>query len=466
MTNMKADLMAVVKALMFESVKYGFTATEGTIKPDALQPNFYLKIQEVLPDSMIRNITPLLDGKYIEVAPLPSNITLFIENHDFVKLFKPEHLQRIYRRDLSAAYNTPESKDNHPLCELLKVDIPFRTENLTGLSETCNIAVQEVATSTANIWNTNIFHYALSRPLLLYFRGALAARREKRYKDMVERKSKEVEEKKQKRRVNISRQANWQRIRSEKKNVDKCRDRIQHADSIESQMKWEERLEKSVKRLEGLIPSKAEKADNPTDMTGIEYENYDEAETVITSYLEKGLSEEVVADLILDGQEEEDSQKECSAKKIKQLVAFSKAQLWNTRSFEDLQQNINDNWTGEDQLSAEEEDSIINIWSLLGPFMPTKEGMDAIALQLPIVIISNIVQQVAGYSEFSREICPTVSPSKIHALPLSAATIFEIMASNAVQENFILFDANRRPIASREWATAQKRATLAAFSWM
>src|SRR3981189_1793038 len=105
----------------------------------------------------------------------------------------------------------------------------------------------------------------------------------------------------------------------------------------------------------------------------------------------------------------------------------------------------------------------MHIMSVLTPYMPPTGIKRSIALQLPIVIISNVVQNVAGYQQFSRKICPTVSPASIHSFKVDAAAIYEMMSSTEVQENFIIFDHLDQPITSATWATANKESTFAAF---
>lgn len=334
-TNMKADLLTLVKATMLEGTRRGYRKKDGTIQLDERSQedtSFYLKIEELLPDTMIRDRSPLLKNQYIPVAPLPDDDTTIIENDDFVKLFKQEHIQRIYRRDISALNDTTSK---HPLWDSLKLDkIPFTMEDMTGLSDTGNIAMQEVAVNTANLWKTNIFHYSLNRLLLLYYRGCLAPMREKRYKELVAEKSKAVKEEKEERQKHVSRDTQWQRTRKEKRNIAKCEKRLAQAKTQESAHAWKHRLDLASERHEALKPSRKEKLANPTDMTGVEYSQHDKEEDRIALYLNRGVSKDVVVDIMLDEddddeeQEEEkvqkDSRKECSSRKIKQLVAFTK----------------------------------------------------------------------------------------------------------------------------------------------
>lgn len=78
-------------------------------------------------------------------------------------------------------------------------------------------------------------------------------------------------------------------------------------------------------------------------------------------------------------------------------------------------------------------------------------------------MISNIVQRVAGYSEFTREICPIISPATIHPLAVDAVTVYELMASTTHEENFTILDQNNQPVSSPKWARVYKNATLTAF---
>lgn len=76
--------------------------------------------------------------------------------------------------------------------------------------------------------------------------------------------------------------------------------------------------------------------------------------------------------------------------------------------------------------------------NLLRPYVPrlqrtdgggTEEPAISVALGAPIVIISNAVMRITGYSQFCRRICPAISAAAIHALPLSATNLYETFCS-------------------------------------
>ena len=186
---------------------------------------------------------------------------------------------------------------------------------------------------------------------------------------------------------------------------------------------------------------------------------------LIITCLDLGLSEDVVRDLAVDGQlgEAEETEKDISAVRIRQLVSFTKKQLYDSVSVEEMLPKLENEWTGSHRLTDEESNSILHIWSVLRPYMPPKDAKHSIVLRLPIVVISNVVQRVSGYQGFSRSICPVISPAKIHSFSVDAAAIFELMGSTTVDENFTIVDQNNVSISSAKWARANKKVTFAAF---
>jgi hypothetical protein len=52
-----------------------------------------------------------------------------------------------------------------------------------------------------------------------------------------------------------------------------------------------------------------------------------------------------------------------------------------------------------------------------------------VATMIRVVLISNALLRYAGYADFSRKYAPAPSISTLHAIPLSAAAIYEILCS-------------------------------------
>lgn len=201
-TNLKADLAAIVHVLMLEATQKGFTVdSEGDVRLNTAHSIVDLRITDILPDSMVRHKKYLSEGMRIPVSPLLDNVELTPKDSDFFKLFTHDHTQRIYSQYLSRGSTTA----NHPLWDELSIEnIPFKTNNMSGMSQTCQAAAQQLANNIKVIWGDNIFDYSLRRLLLLYFQVNLAPGREEKYRNLLQRKSTEAEEKKKEEKVKLS----------------------------------------------------------------------------------------------------------------------------------------------------------------------------------------------------------------------------------------------------------------------
>lgn len=114
-------------------------------------------------------------------------------------------------------------------------------------------------------------------------------------------------------------------------------------------------------------------------------------------------------------------------------------------------------------MSRKELRVLTKLCTALDPFIPAKDLRSHIAFQLPLVLIANSVQRVVGLGEHARRICPHVSPAKIHSFHLDATAIYEIMASSASKDNFVILNNMSFPITSVHWAVDDKATTFAAF---
>jgi hypothetical protein len=320
------------------------------------------------------------------------------------------------------------------------------------------------------MWSGGTFHYALRRLLTIYFRCKLAPERERRYKEYVTKKSAECSQRKEAKLQNPSCCTQRQRIRKEKKNVKKCLERIISATTVESKSLWEERRDRAIERLERLeanlraskkkaMVQEVESADEDALIV-----NQDGDAIDIITLLNHGVSATSVLEIALNSDlaQESSKEKETAGAKILKLVAFTKQHLCNNVNIEDLGQILENEWKGSLLLSKEKE-SVQYIFSLLSAYMPPKNYKASIALQLPIVVLSNVIQTASGYEDFTRKICPIISPAHIHALPIDAPTIFEMMCGKQKEDNFSIVDHLSNPISSASWARSSKDATFAAF---
>ena len=110
------------------------------------------------------------------------------------------------------------------------------------------MAALDPVTNIRNIWDSNIFDNALKRLLLIYFRAKFASIREKRFKDLLVKRSAEAAKKREEKQK-LSRNTNWQRRWKEKCHMQKCLTRIESANNPVEKAEWEKSLRLANERL-------------------------------------------------------------------------------------------------------------------------------------------------------------------------------------------------------------------------
>jgi hypothetical protein len=188
-TNLKSDLVAIIRAQMYEACARGFVVDQGAIHLDSPEHVHRLNIKQLLPERKVRNKDTLVGGEYIPVGPVLADIPKTIATADFYKLFTFEHVQRVFTRDISATQESSMSSALHPLWEEIRINIPFDVTKLPGMFITSNNAASRTVTNISNIWQGSVLHYSLKRILLIYYRSALAPNREQRHMDMTIKKA-------------------------------------------------------------------------------------------------------------------------------------------------------------------------------------------------------------------------------------------------------------------------------------
>jgi len=112
-------------------------------------------------------------------------------------------------------------------------------------------------------------------------------------------------------------------------------------------------------------------------------------------------------------------------------------------------------------LSEFEKKALVRLYNTLRPFVPPSTAPRWPVLLLPIIMISNIVQRVASYSQFARDFCPDVRPSHLHSMKVDALAIYELFGSR--QANFVLLDEQNQIISSDVRALRNKSTVFQAF---
>jgi hypothetical protein len=355
-----------------------------------------------------------------------------------------------------------------------------------GLSQTLKAARAMYSTNLSNIWKGTIFGRCLDRLILIYLRLHLAPRREKRYMDLVHRKSNEKKQEKEQKAETVDRAATRQILRRESKYSKTCADKTKET----GESKWiqretlcnerraamyeKHRLTRGDSPLKSTINLHSDTASEQQLTSGT-----DEEEDLVDVLVGAGHEEEAIAELLQDlqGQDNDDEaqaqahepvaktdDQDVSSKRITSLkVIAKKLILTNTATDDTFLQKLVNIWHGQTPLEEREISTVKALCKLLQPFVPKEDMPSSVLFKLPIVLISNTVQQVAGYGSYAREFCPYISPASIQSLPLTAATIFEIMCSSSRSEGYTIKDQNGGPITSYAWATHNKEATFGSF---
>lgn len=118
--------------------------------------------------------------------------------------------------------------------------------------------------------------------------------------------------------------------------------------------------------------------------------------------------------------------------------------------------------------TTEEISVCLLIANTLKMFLPARTKYHILAYQLHFCLFANDVLEYAGYSKFSRELCPKTSISNINTLHLDAPSIYQILTQkldddfdenqDALSTELIIYGYNKEPIPSIERARRNKDA--------
>jgi hypothetical protein len=498
LTNASSDLSAIIRALMLECGRVGFKPTPDNQYVVLREESEIRKtdISEFLPAFAQRNKEYILDGRYIPISDIHKELHISNKCSDFSGLFHQVHIQSMYSQYLSNALGvTSASREKHPLwCQLSLPDVPQKID-APGQSSTVSSAVQRLSTNLENMWSGSLFQKSLDRILLVCLRTALAPEREQRYYDLVHQKAEVAKKEVEARKTVQSLASIAQDLRKDAKYRTKCnlKASAEPAGSPE-QIKWAARGQLAIQRIAKkkeqilklkLANSKVNQAsDNrkPGDVetTELEVTKVDTQEDCpaldnIDCLVRKGVEHDCILESILDLDEDIDDE-ESDIEDIVTANKVSDVPAWKIRSFkailkrlllencQDITTSIKKSWTNSTEITDRELTAMLRISKALMPFMPPKDcPKKIIALHLPMVLLSNTIQRVAGYPNFARDICPSISAGTIHAVHLDATSLYEMMATDKVPQNFTLFDQHEMPITSVAQAIRNQVATLSSF---
>lgn len=116
---------------------------------------------------------------------------------------------------------------------------------------------------------------------------------------------------------------------------------------------------------------------------------------------------------------------------------------------------------------------VASLCNVLYPFVPHRtinnDGKEVkpllhVATQVPLIMIANTVFRATGRAELCQELCPSVSSSAVHAIPLGSAGCFEMLCQRG-PGFFDIKGADGTPMTSVAQAAkaSNKTAVLASF---
>ena len=82
-TNLESDLVAIIRAQMYEACARCFVVDQGAIHLDSPEHVHRLNIKQLLPERKVRNKDTLVGGEYIPVGPVLADIPMTIATADF-----------------------------------------------------------------------------------------------------------------------------------------------------------------------------------------------------------------------------------------------------------------------------------------------------------------------------------------------------------------------------------------------
>lgn len=100
------------------------------------------------------------------------------------------------------------------------------------------------------------------------------------------------------------------------------------------------------------------------------------------------------------------------------------------------------------------------LYSFIKPYIPSKEERHLIPTQLPLLVLSNKVFKISGYTRFSIKLCPRPSPSSLLRLPVNTAMLYMLMTSFG-DIRFDIFCKDGKVISSLPTAIKNKTVAFA-----
>ncbi|CAO3680987.1 unnamed protein product [Umbelopsis vinacea] len=326
----------------------------------------------------------------------------------------------IVMTDLKADISNATSGETHPIWSELKV-LGLETSPTSGLSHTAISSVHQVAESVMRMWSGNIFRRSLDRLLLVCLRKHLAPKKERAELDRKKKRKQSKKEKKLIEKYERKKTRTWNMRYDEVAKyyllIQGCHRRIQ-----------------ILRRKLDNIPKKLTNQHNLSDDGEADFMKVYDGIDPVTVEDEYNMDSKVhTGEYKFDaGGYEYDTED----------YDYDTEDIHTTEQDENRDSSASQRFAPSGQLSRR--------------FFLNK-------IALPLVLIANSVQRVIGLGQHAHRICPRVSPAKIHSFHLDAAAIYEIMASSANEDNFVILNNMWDPVTTVNLTVDDKATTFAAF---
>ncbi|KAF7731951.1 hypothetical protein EC973_007782 [Apophysomyces ossiformis] len=484
-TNYASELGTAVHATMLKYASGSVVLDAESKQAHYQQDGKTFNVLDVIHEEWIRHPELLNSELAIAVAPMPDNIKNYVKalpkkhNDEFLNLFTEAHLQFLHsdyfgRQSYKAQGKSFWSSLQH---QGLK-DLP---KPPAGLSTVMHFQLKQYATDLQNMWAGGLFHKSINHLLRILLRINLASEREKKIQEITEKKLQEKEKQREESSRTMRRKKEWRRrkikgrLKQERKSLRRLEKRLgiemdgnQRANLLQRKKSCVEairRLEKQAK--EKYRPKKADNQPHQKD----EEARGDMDKLAISADIsvmdDEGI-EETIETAIEEAQDELEEveiktlKKEPSRRRLIRIQAITKKLLLSTDIDGNVQaSDVSDIWNDNDELQKVEIDIVVKLANALRPYVPKGRLSSAISLRLRFVLLSNAILHATGYSKFTANICPTISPASIHALPLDAASMYEMFGSNSAKFN--LYKEDGSTIDNIREARTNKSAVIGSF---
>lgn len=226
----------------------------------------------------------------------------------------------------------------------------------------------------------------------------------------------EASERKENRSPANRRRGTRQLLRRESRYLQKCNQKVDAATSEEEKDKCKDRAEQCRDRRAAMYSTQSGSRPAPPKPMKLQYQCIDQqkpsatAENAVPMLIDNGLCNEDIIEVLENAEDEDDDvtvdgpssqlevqeeEREVSARRIRVLKRTAKTHIINGTELNKLKTSIKESYKGSDASSKREVDTVNKLCSVLRPYIRPEDVQPSTIAHLPLVLISNIVQQVA-----------------------------------------------------------------------